>query len=261
MESDQPIRFEDGAAYEIFMGVWSREVGESFLDWLRPERGKSWLDVGCGNGAFTQLIVDRCAPSAVLGIDPSQGQITFAKTRGASPARFEVGDAMELPAADDSVDVAVSALVIFFMPDAARGVREMARVVRPGGIVATYAWDLMGGGFPHDALQVELRAVGHPPRSAPHPEAAQLDELARLWRDAGLADVETREITVSRQYDSYDAYWDTAVKSGGIGPTVAALTPAEREDLKRRVGERLAATASGPIAVSARANAVRGRAP
>ena len=68
---EQQIRFDDGAAYERMMGIWSRIVGDVFLDWLGPRSGLQWIDVGCGNGAFTELIVARCAPAEVQGIDPS----------------------------------------------------------------------------------------------------------------------------------------------------------------------------------------------
>ena len=67
------IRFDDGAAYERYMGKWSQLAGEIFLDWLAPKSGLRWLDVGCGNGAFTELLVERCAPVSVQGIDPSEG--------------------------------------------------------------------------------------------------------------------------------------------------------------------------------------------
>ena len=71
----QQIRFEDGAAYERFMGAWSRLVGDIFLDWLMPPRGLRWIDIGCGSGAFSELLVERCAPAELLGIDPSEAQL------------------------------------------------------------------------------------------------------------------------------------------------------------------------------------------
>lgn len=112
--TEQQIRFDDGAAYERMMGVWSQLAGEQFLDWLAPAVGQRWIDAGCGNGAFTELIVQRCAPTSVDGVDPSEGQLAFARTRPASRiARFKQGDAMVLPYADKSFDVAVMALVIF----------------------------------------------------------------------------------------------------------------------------------------------------
>jgi ubiquinone/menaquinone biosynthesis C-methylase UbiE len=114
--TDQPFRFNDGAVYERLMGVWSRSAGEIFLDWLAPPSGSRWIDVGCGNGAFTELLVERCTPAAIEGIDPSEGQLAFARTRPAARvATFRQGDAMALPFADASFDVAVMALVIFFV--------------------------------------------------------------------------------------------------------------------------------------------------
>jgi ubiquinone/menaquinone biosynthesis C-methylase UbiE len=133
--TDPQIRFDDGAAYERIMGIWSQLAGEQFLDWLAPAGGQRWIDVGCGNGAFTELIVQRCAPAGVDGVDPSDGQLAFARTRPASRiAKFRQGDAMTLPYDDKSFDVAVMALVIFFVPDPTKGVAEMVRVVRPGGV-------------------------------------------------------------------------------------------------------------------------------
>ena len=96
--AEQTIRFDDGAAYEQMMGIWSRSAGEIFLDWLAPPPGLRWIDVGCGNGAFTELLVERCAPVEVQGIDPSEGQLAFARTRPAARvAEFRQGDAMALP--------------------------------------------------------------------------------------------------------------------------------------------------------------------
>jgi len=147
------IRFDDGAAYERYMGKWSQVAGVAFLQWLAPKPGLRWLDVGCGNGAFTEMIVAQCAPVSVDGIDPSEHQLAYACTRSAARvAKFRQGNAMALPLADNSIDVAVMPLVIFFVTDPSKGVAEMARVVCPGGIVAAYAWDMVGGGFPYEAL-------------------------------------------------------------------------------------------------------------
>src|SRR5208282_5224519 len=123
--TEQKIRFDDGAAYERFMGVWSRFAGEIFLDWLAPGPGLQWIDIGCGNGAFTELLVARCAPSEVQGIDPSEAQLAFAHTRPATRvAEFRQGEAMALPFSTDRFDAAIMALVIFFVPDPAKGVAE-----------------------------------------------------------------------------------------------------------------------------------------
>src|ERR1700688_445584 len=115
--AEHQIRFEDGAAYERMMGVWSRLAGDIFLDWLAPSPGLRWIDVGCGNGAFTELLCSRCAPAKIHGIDPSEAQLAFARTRpGARAAQFHKGDAMALPFTDRSFDAAAMALVIFFVP-------------------------------------------------------------------------------------------------------------------------------------------------
>jgi SAM-dependent methyltransferase len=260
--SDQQIRFDDGATYERYMGRWSQLAGEIFLDWLAPRTGLSWLDVGCGNGAFTEMLVERCAPAAVDGIDPSEAQLAFARTRPAArSAHFHQGDAMALPFPDDSFDVAVMPLVIFFVPDPAKGVAEMARVVRPGGTVAAYGWDLLEGGFPYASLQAEMRELGVAPGMPPSPQASRIDVLVDLWKGAGLESVETREIAVQRTFDDLEDYWTTVLTGPSVSAKLAAMAPADLAILKERMRTRLPADAAGRITYGARANAVRGRVP
>src|SRR5260370_8307989 len=175
------IRYDDGAAYQRMMGAWSRIAGEIFLDWLAPPAGLRWIDVGCGSGSFTELLVERCAPSEVHGIDPSEDQLAFARTRPAGRvAQFAQGNAMALPFPENRFDAAVMALVIFFVPEPERGVAEMARVVGPGGTVAAYAWDVEGGGLPPEPLHAEMRAMGITPPMPPSAPASRLDALPDL---------------------------------------------------------------------------------
>jgi SAM-dependent methyltransferase len=261
MTSDQ-IRFTDGSGYERYMGVWSQLVGESFLAWLAPASGLRWLDIGCGNGAFTEMIVDRCAPAAVHGIDPSEEQLVFARTRPAARvAQFRQGDAMALPFPDDAFDAAVMPLVIFFVPVPATGVTEMVRVVGPGGIVAAYAWDLPDGGFPYDTLLTEMRSMGVTVPDPPSPDASRLEVMRELWMGAGLDAVETRTITVQRTYPDFADYWATVLKGPNAGPKIAALAPTEMDQLQARLRMLLPTDATGRITCGGRANAVRGRVP
>src|SRR5947209_19265043 len=195
--AEHQIRFEDGAAYERMMGAWSRLAGDIFLDWLAPPQGLRWIDIGCGSGAFAQLLTERCAPAEVQGIDPSEAQLAFARARPAARlAEFRQGDAMVLPFSEDRFDAAVMALVIFFVPDPAKGVAEMVRVVCPGGTVATYAWDMLGGGNPLEPIHAEMRAMGLTPLLPPNSGASRMEALRNLWTGAGLDAVETQEITV-----------------------------------------------------------------
>lgn len=256
------IRFEDGAAYERYMGKWSQLAGEAFLDWLRPNLGWRWLDVGCGNGAFTEMLVERCAPESVQGIDPSEAQLAYARTRPASRvARFQKGDAMALPFPDGSFDAAVMPLVIFFVPDPATGVAEMARVVCPGGVVTAYAWDMDGGGFPYEALHVEMRGMGVAVPQPPNPDASRIDAMRDLWTGAGLDSVETRQITVQWTFADFDDYWTTILGGASVGPKLAAMGSDDLASLKERMRALLPADATGRITYGAWANAVKGRVP
>lgn len=256
------IRFDDGAAYEEFMGKWSQLAGTAFLDWLAPAKNLHWLDVGCGNGAFTELIVERCRPASVDGIDPSEAQVAFARQRfPADVARFRVGDALAQPFLDDAFDVAVMPLVIFFVPDPPRGVAEMARVVRAGGSVTAYGWDLENGGFPYESLRVALESMGVEVPKPPHPEAAGMESLRALWKGAGLEAIETREIRVQRTFSGFDEYWSVVSKGPSVGGKLGALSETEKKALQTKVRAQLSADGSGKITCHGRANAVRGRVP
>ncbi len=254
------IEFNDGLAYEQYMGVWSRAVGDIFLDWLSPPASIDWLDVGCGNGAFTELIVERCMPRSIAGIDPSDAQLDHARSRAAlADARLLNCDAMALPFPDDSFDAAVMPLVIFFVPEPEVGVAEMARVVRPGGIVAAYAWDMPGRGFPYVAMIDELEVLGIEVPRPPSPHASRIEELERLWRSVGLTQVETRSITVQRTFADFEDCWTTVLDGSSFGALLAALPEADRRHIRHRLLMRFDTDAADPLTLTALANAVRGR--
>jgi SAM-dependent methyltransferase len=168
---------------------------------------------------------------------------------------------MALPFADHTFDAAVMALVIFFVPDPAKGLAEMVRVVAPGGIVAAYAWDVMGGGFPLLPIQTEMRAMGVPAPRPPSSDVSRAEALQKLWTDAGLDGVETRKIEVQRTFADFDDFWTTALLASSTGPTVAAMSPDDAALLKSRVRAGLPADDAGRITYNAWANAVKGRVP
>jgi SAM-dependent methyltransferase len=259
---NDPILFNDGVAYERYMGKWSQLVGVAFLDWFAPKPGLRWLDVGCGNGAFTEMVVERCAAASVRGIDPSEQQLAYARTRPAlRGAEFLKADAMTLPFLENTFDLAVMPLVIFFVPDPAKGVSEMVRVVCPGGMVAAYAWDMEGGGFPYELLRAEMRKLGAAVPEPPSPDASQIDAMKGLWVEAGLGSVESLAITVQRTFADFDDYWETIRGGPSVRSRIESMAPDSLALLKTRMQAHLSADASGRITCSARANAIKGRVP
>ena len=256
------ILFDDGEAYERGMGVWSRLVGRTFLDWLMPPAGLQWIDVGCGSGAFTEMLTEGCAPAGVQAIDPSEQQLAYARARkGAHGAVFQQADAMALPFGDDRFDAAVMALVIFFVPEPIRGAAEMSRVVRPGGLVAAYAWDIPGGGLPFEPIRAELGSIGVQSPLPPNASVSCEEALRDLWTAAGLHMVETRVIPVKRVFADFDEFWNTNLLVAGLAETLATLGAGDAERVKDRVRALLPADEAGRITCFARANAVRGRVP
>lgn len=254
--------FADGKAYEQRMGRWSRVVGEAFLDWLAVPKGLRWLDVGCGNGAFTEVLIARCAPAAVSAIDPSEGQLSYARTRpGTKLAEFRVGDAQALPYPDRSFDAATMALVISFIPDPTKAATEMMRVVKPGGWVAGYMWDMPGGGIPIEPIYRALKSLGIA-IVIPGIEVSRRENMQAVWEQAGLQSIDTRVIRIPVVYSDFDDFWRSfSVPQGPSGQALRKMSLPEIEQLKMRLRDQLPTGPEGHIAYEAFANAVSGRVP
>jgi SAM-dependent methyltransferase len=252
-----------GNAYEPYIGRWSRLVARRLVGRLPVAGGAGWLDVGCGTGALSQAVLGLADPAAVVGVDPSPGFVAYARARLADRrAWFVVADARRLPVADARFDAVVSGLVLNFVPDPARAVREMARAARPGGRVAAYVWDYAG--------RMELIRRFWEAAAAVDPAAAELDEgrrfpicrpepLAALFREAGLAEVEVHPIEVPTRFRDFDDYWRPFLGGQGPAPGYAvALDVCRRARLREELRARLPVAADGSIALVARAWAVTG---
>lgn len=256
--------FTDGAGYERLMGRWSRRVAAPFLEWVDPAPGLDWIDVGCGNGAFSEEVITRAAPRRLLGVDPAPDQIAFAATRlgDRENADFALGDAQALDQPGASFDVAGMALVLAFLPDPAQGVREMARVVRPGGIVAAYMWDMPGGGVPLRPLYKACMTLGHGAQVPPSSAVSALEPMHRLWESTGLQDVESRRIDITVEFADFDDCWDSSsIPIGPQGQLLSRLSPAQVAEVKETLRAMLPADPDGRIRYPAFASAVKGKVP
>ena len=259
-------RWASGRDYESYIGRWSRLVAPLFLDWLGVPTGADWLDVGCGTGALTGAILDRCAPRSVVGVDPSEAFVAHAGAAVTDPrATFRVGHAGSTGLADAAVDAVVSGLVLNFVPELGAAFDEARRVTRPGGTVAGYVWDYADG--------MELLRRFWDAAVALAPSAAGVDEgirfpaaargpLAAAFTAAGFAGVETRAIEVPTVFEDFDDLWAPFLRGTGPAPTyVARLTPPARDALRERVRATVEPDRNGAIRLTARAWAVRGRRP
>jgi SAM-dependent methyltransferase len=258
--ADTTTVFNAADDYERFMGRWSRAIGERFLGWLKPPPNARWLDVGCGTGAFSELIAAGCAPGTLAGIDPSPEQIGYAREHFPR-FQFEVADAAAIPFPDAAFDVVASALVLHFIPDRRAAFAEMRRVLATGGIVGGYTWKREGmKEFAAYAPVINgLAAIGvSPPHSVPVEESSVAGMIDSL-EAAGFGDVEAIEIEVGQTYPDFEQYWRAQiVPFSRSGKAVLALDDARRERLREYLRETLPA-ADGTITYSALAVAGKGR--
>jgi SAM-dependent methyltransferase len=263
MTTERKDVWASGDAYEPYVGRWSRLIARDFVDWLGASAGQRWLDVGCGTGALSQIILERAAPKLLVGIDPSDGFVAHARhVTGDTRADFRVGDAQELPVKDCEFDTVVAGLVVNFVPDMAKAAAEMARVTRPGGTVAAYVWDYSG------EMQMVRRfwdaAVALDPAALDKDEGRRFpvcrpEPLAALFRDAGLVNVEARSIDVPTVFKDFDDYWTPFL--GGQAPAPGycmSLSEDRRIALRERIRATLPFRADGSLPLIARAWAVRG---
>lgn len=259
MPSQTPPIFSDGEGYERMMGRWSRLAGQRFLDWLDPAKGLEWVDIGCGNGAFSETLFERTNAAAVDGIDPSGELLASASARLAgTKARFVKGDAQDLPYTDNSFDAAVMALVINFIPDPQRAVAEMARVLRPGGTASAYIWDIEGGGFTMEPIRQALRSFGvDAPVTAPH--KARRDFMQATWENAGFDKIETTRFTVELVYPDFEDFWGASTGiPNSVAKAVKELDESQVAKLRNLLQQSLPPAEDGTIRYTAAVNAVRG---
>lgn len=257
------ILFDDGAAYERFMGSWSRAAGTRFLDWLAPAPRARWLEAGCGTGAFTQLVSERCRPAAIAAFDPALEQIAYARQhlRNAEVA-FHVAAAEAIPFADTSYDLVVSALAMNFMRDCDAAVSEMRRVSCAGGAIAAYVWDFAGQRMPNAPLVRTMRRLGIDVPEPPGADACSLHALYRLFACAGLRAIEATAFEIKVGFSDFDAFWTAQTpRFSPITRLIARLDRRRQSQLERLVRSELPTRADGSIAYSARAHVVKARVP
>ncbi len=258
------VAFDDADAYDRYMGRWSRAIGEKFLAWVNAPKNLSWLELGCGTGAFTRMILDRAAPDKIIGIDPSPQQVEHARNAMTAPqADFRIGTATELPFADDEFDVVVSALVIHFVPDRPKAFREMLRVARRGGIVAGYTWrkspTIVDAPYGPLAREV-IKVAGEVMSSAIVPEAMPDGMRAALAAEA-YGDIEITTIEASQTFRDFEDYWSsqTATFQHPVAKSVAALSADDRERVRDNVRAALRPASDGTVTYSSRATAFKAR--
>jgi SAM-dependent methyltransferase len=249
-----------GGSYQRFMGRFSETLSAPFADFAGVTAGSGMrvVDVGCGPGALTSLLVDRLDAPAVAGVDPSETFLDAVRER-LPDVEIRKAPAEALPFDDDAFDAALAQLVVHFMRDPEVGVGEMARVTRPGGVVAVCVWDHAGGRGPLSAFWAAVSEVDPGARDEASLVGSTQGQLEALLGSCGLDDVVGDEVTTTRSYTSFQDWWEPYTL--GVGPAgdyVRSLDDATRDRLiaacRIRIPDR-------QFTLDATAWAARGRVP
>jgi SAM-dependent methyltransferase len=245
-------------AYDRFMGAWSRLLAAPMADLAGIRPGQRVLDVGCGPGSLTSELVGRLGADAVAAVDPSEPFVAAARARHPGvDIRRAPAEALPFPAA--VFDAALAQLVVHFMADPVAGLREMARVTRPGGVVAACVWDFGGGRGPLGPFWVAARSMDPDVDDESERAGTHAGQLAELFRSAGLEEIAATDLAAHRAFSSFDDWWD--LFSRGVGPAgayLARLDERRRESLRDRCRAMLP---DGSFELAAHAWAARGRVP
>ena len=243
-------------AYDRFMGRYSVPLAPQLADLAGVRPGQRALDVGCGPGALTAELVERLGAEQVVAVDPSEPFVVAARERNPG-VDVRRAAAEQLPFSDDEFDVTLAQLVVHFMTDPVAGLREMARVTRPGGIVVASVWDHGGGRGPLSLYWTAVRQLDPAAPDESQLAGARKGHLTELFTSAGLEDVDESDLAVDVEHESFDDWWQPFTL--GVGPAgayVAGLEPAGRDELRERC-RQLAPAA--PFTLDAHAWAARGR--
>ena len=261
--ADSVIAFDDASAYENFMARWSRSIGAVFLDWLAVPGSLKWLEIGCGTGVFTKLLLERCSPGAVTAVDSATAQVYQARNAlEAQRVDIHVCDAQALPFAENCFDIVASALVINFIPLPSVALAEMRRVCRPGGHVAGYVWDFVGERSSSWPLRRAFCQIGIEPPRIPGADDTAPGALENLFGKAGLEDIAVTSIDVTARFSDFAEYWRSQTPAfTPQGKAVAALNDRDRSRLIEALRTALPPDRDGAITYSARANAIKARRP
>lgn len=238
------------AAYGRFMGRYSEPLATAFADAAGVRPGQTALDVGCGAGALTAVLVDRLGADHVRAIDPSPAFVAALPDR-LPGVEVTLGAAEDLPYADAAVDLTLAQLVVHFMSDPVAGLAEMARVTAPGGVVAATVWDHSGEKGPLAVFWRAARDLDPTTPDESHLPGVSEGHLAQLFADAGMPGARSSTLVVRVEHPSFDDWWDPFTL--GVGPAgehVAALDADARLALRERCRELLPAA---PFVVSAAA--------
>ena len=244
-------------SYARFMGRFSEPLAVQFADEAGVRQGQRALDVGCGPGALTGELVERLGAGAVCAIDPSDSFVAAARARFPD-VEVRSGAAERLPFPDDAFDVTLAQLVVHFMADPVVGLAEMARVTRPGGVVAACVWDHAGDAGPLATFWRAVHDVNPVARDEAGLPGARDGHLALLCEAAGLSYIVPSSLTVRVWFDTFADWWEPFTL--GVGPAgayVARLALDRREALRARCEELLPAP---PFPVNASAWTVRAHA-
>ena len=264
MDHKPSVAFTNAAAYEIYVGRWSRLVARQFVTWLDIPFASTWIDVGAGTGILTQVILEQNAPQKIIGLDLSEPYLAYAR-QVITDKRVEwvVGDASEIVLDRPAFDVVVAGLVLNFVPSPEDMVRGMKAAIRQDGVIAAYVWDY--------GDRMEMMRHFWDAAIAVDPSAKEFDagtqfaicnpnNLRSLFATIGLRDIEIIPIDIQTQFSHFDDFWVPFLGAqGSVSRYLRSLDEDQQNALQKQLQRQLPISHDHSISLSARAWAIKGR--
>jgi ubiquinone/menaquinone biosynthesis C-methylase UbiE len=266
----EEIREQQKQSWNKFSAGWKKwddmtmeflnPMGQEIIARIHPSGSDNVLDIAAGTGEPGLTIATMLNGGKVTITDLSEDMLTIAKENAAKKSISNIEtiacDVCELPFADNSFDAISCRFGFMFFPDMQLAANEMARVLKPGGRIATSVWNVPEKNFWVTATMGTINKnmeLPPPPPGAPGMfRCAKPGLMKEIFEKAGFKNINEKEVASKLNSGTVETYWNMMTEIGA--PIVAALSKADdamRQKIKTEVFELVSQRYPGHVAIDA----------